>query len=52
MEAILFNLSRDLAAMFGGLATLWIIGVLVTDALLKSETQQQPENEPETTEKI
>jgi hypothetical protein len=43
MEIILFNMSRDLAAMFGGLAALWIIGALVTDALLKSETQQQTE---------
>jgi hypothetical protein len=52
MEIILFNMSRDLAAMFGGLAALWIIGALVTDALLKSETQQnEPENEPEPTEK-
>jgi preprotein translocase subunit SecG len=46
MEAILFNLAHDLAAMTGIWIILWIIGALVTGALLKSEAQQQTETEP------
>jgi preprotein translocase subunit SecG len=50
MEAILFNFAHDLAAMTGIWIILWIIGALFTGALLKRETQQQTETEPEPTE--
>jgi hypothetical protein len=46
MEAILFNLAHDLAAMTGIWIILWVIGALLTHALLKTETEPTKNDEP------
>ena len=40
MESYLLNLAQDFGAIIAGLATIWLIGYLVTDALINDEDNQ------------
>jgi hypothetical protein len=41
MESYLLNLSQDSGVILAGFATIWLIGYLVTDALLNKDEDNQ-----------
>ena len=41
MESYLLNLAQDTGVLLAGFATIWLIGYLVTDALLNKDEDNQ-----------